>query len=249
MQPPDNLVDYRNYKRKAVFTDKPEEMLKIVAADITTETKAIFPLMAKLYWENPDKVHPADYVRASMSIPIFFYPYKVGPVPEKNKDGKPIRQDWIECAKYRGDTPKECYFVDGGVISNFPINLFHDPKRTPRMPTFGARLSADRNINPVDNPLSLINTVFAAARHSLDFDFLSQNPDYEKVVTRIDTGNHNWLNFALSNEDMYDLFRLGAEAAYEFLRNFRWDDYRNIRESMKEAQKQAEAYTVKVAKN
>ncbi|RPI71416.1 MAG: hypothetical protein EHM47_10280, partial [Ignavibacteriales bacterium] len=41
--------------------------LKIIAAEITTESRIIFPDMAGLFWNEPDKVNPADFVRASMS--------------------------------------------------------------------------------------------------------------------------------------------------------------------------------------
>jgi NTE family protein len=51
--------------------------LALVAADVSTETKVEFPKMAELYWNDPDSVNPASYVRASMSIPFFFYPYTV----------------------------------------------------------------------------------------------------------------------------------------------------------------------------
>ena len=51
----------------------------IIASVITTETKVKFPAMADLYWDDKGKVHPAEYVRASMSIPIFFHPYTIVP--------------------------------------------------------------------------------------------------------------------------------------------------------------------------
>lgn len=202
-----------------------EELLKIVTADITTESKIVFPEMARLYWKTPDKSHPADFVRASMSLPIFFQPYHRPDIPQEN-----ARENWKECVSYEGTTPKECYFVDGGVISNFPINLFHrENNEPPRMPTFGARLSVDRDIKEIKNPLSLIDAVFAAARHTLDFDFILRHPDYKQVVTKIDTGNHNWLNFDLTNEEKYGLFKIGVEAADEFLRGFNWEKYRGVR--------------------
>jgi NTE family protein len=52
-------------------------VLAMVAADVTTETKVEFPKMAELYWENPESVDPACFARASMSIPLFFHPYRV----------------------------------------------------------------------------------------------------------------------------------------------------------------------------
>jgi len=55
--------------------------LAIVSADITTETKAVFPEMAALYWEGSEEKDPALWVRASMSIPYFFEPYLAEHIP------------------------------------------------------------------------------------------------------------------------------------------------------------------------
>ena len=39
------------------------------------------------------------------------------------------------------DPPSTARFVDGGMLSNFPINLFYNPKViTPRLPSFGIDL-------------------------------------------------------------------------------------------------------------
>ena len=84
-------------------------------------------------------------------------------------------------------------------------------------------------------PASLLNAVFNSARHCLDFDFIVRNPDYKHVVTSIDTGSHNWLNFNLPEEDKFDLFRRGARAAEQFLRRFRWQKYKLIRKGLAEA--------------
>jgi NTE family protein len=236
------LPPLTNRRDNSEFTvDKSEELLKIVAADVTTESKVVFPEMAKLYWENPDEAHPADFVRASMSLPIFFQPFRRS-VPQDKLEvpQNEVRKKWIECVSYKGTTPKDCYFVDGGVISNFPINLFHrEANLPPRMPTFGARLSVDREMKKINTPLSLLDAVFAAARHTLDFDFILRHPDYEQVVTKIDTGNHNWLNFDLTNNEKYDLFKIGARAAAAFLRGFNWEEYRKVRKTLADASRRA----------
>jgi hypothetical protein len=59
-----------------------------------------------------------------------------------------------------------------------------------------------------------------AARHRLDFDFISRNPDYKHLVAMIDTGDHNWLD--MGDENKIDLFARGAAAAAEFLQAFNW---------------------------
>jgi NTE family protein len=223
MTPPKNIKARHPRTLRPGATDT---RLALVAADITTETKVEFPRMASLYWKNEDEVHPAHYVRASMSVPGFFHPYRVKGVPQ----GDAARKNWTELAQYRGNLPKECLFIDGGIMSNFPINLFHKPEFIPLSPTFGARLGVDR-IDPreIASPFQMLGAIFDAARHTLDFDFISKNPDYKKLVTDINTGDHHWLNFELSDEAKKDLFVRGATAAYHFLIGFDWENYKKIR--------------------
>ena len=210
--------------------------LAMIAADVTTETKVEFPKMAKLYWPDPAATNPACFARASMSIPFFFKPFRVRDCP----CSEACRPDWEKLAGYRGELPKSVYFVDGGIMSNFPINLFHQAHRVPSAPTFGAKIGIDRS-KPmaITKPAQLIGCVFDAARHTLDYDFILQNPDYHHLVKMIDTHDHNWLNFSLSNEDKTDLFAIGAEAAAQFLDGFDWENYKNIRRALAEAVKQS----------
>jgi NTE family protein len=203
-----------------------EPKLKIIAAEITTETKVIFPDMNNLFWKEIEKVNPANYVRASMSIPLFFHPFKI---KTENLD----TDDWYRSVKYKGIPPEESVFVDGGVLSNFPIDVFHNNKIIPRLPTFGVKLGDDRNeVSPANNIPKFLMAIFNSARHVLDYQFLLKNPDYEKLITIIDIGEHNWLNFSMTDEEKRDLFVRGAKAADVFLRKFNWEEYKNIREKL-----------------
>jgi NTE family protein len=201
--------------------------LKIIAAEITTETRVIFPEMNFLFWNEPDRVNPADYVRASMSIPLFFHPFKV------KIENRVKPEDWLSCVKYKGKLPYVAYFVDGGILSNFPIDVFHKTKTIPRLPTFGVKLGDDRHqTSKVGTITKFLLAIFNSARHVLDYQFLLTNEDYEHLIQRIDIGEHNWLNFSISEEDKLDLFLRGAKAADEFLRKFNWEKYKKIRENL-----------------
>lgn len=203
--------------------------LALVTADITTETKVELPRMAMLYWDNPDEVAPEVFARASMSIPGFFYPVR-RPVPLG------METQWKELALYEGEIPSEVILVDGGIMSNFPIDLFHKKDRVPALPTFGAKIGSDRkSARKIDSPGSLTSAVFDAARHTLDFDFIKRNPDYRLLVSEINTGNHNWLDFDLSQEAKIDLFSRGAACAAEFLCKFDWEAYKEVRKSLADA--------------
>ncbi len=199
--------------------------LAIIASDITTQTKVVFPAMRSLYWENPDEVNPACYLRASMSIPLFFTPYRIAPIPK----GIEAMHRWYDWAKFKGTIPDEVVFVDGGIMSNFPIDVFHK-SNTPRMPTFGVRLGGDReHTNEINNLLGLIKAIFNSSREVHDFDFLFRNKDYQKLIEHVHVGDHSWLNFQITNADKKDLFVRGAQAAGRFLQKFNWDEYKRIR--------------------
>jgi NTE family protein len=201
--------------------------LALVAADVSTQTKVEFPGMAPLYWSDSDSVNPALYVRASMSIPGFFYPLRVASVPQ----GPEARQRWTDLASFEEDPPETATFVDGGIMSNFPIDLFHLPDKIPAAPTFGAKLGPDeRKFAEIDRPQRLGAAVFSAASHTLDYDFIKRNPDYRKLVAYIDTGqDHGWLDFDMGDKDKIDLFVRGARKAAEFLTTFDWEGYKELR--------------------
>jgi len=210
--------------------------LALVAADVSTQTKAVFPKMAELYWKNPESVNPADFVRASMSIPFFFHPFRVNNIPK----GKKAMGCWKKHADYEDTLPESCVFIDGGIMSNFPINLFHRPDRAPTAPTFGVKLGVDqKKTENITTVFSLASVIFDSARFNLDADFIARNPDYRKLVSCIGTGEHNWLNFSMSDEDKLDLFKRGAEEADRFLREFDWHEYKEIRQGMAQAYKDA----------
>lgn len=211
--------------------------LAIVAADVATETKVVFPENADLYFKRPEQVHPACFVRASMSIPYFFEPYKLGPVPRGEDSKKRWQKVGYFSDREKGGLPKHGLFVDGGVLSNFPINLFHDYSKVPSAPTFGVKLEYDNRHQDVSGPMSLFGAIFNSARHCMDYDFLHKNPEYKKLITwvpckRADGSPYNWLDFQMPDADKVGLFKDGAIAALNFLKTFDWESYKEMRASM-----------------
>lgn len=216
--------------------------LKIIASDITTKSKITFPQMAPLYWDNPQQQKPSCFVRASMSIPFFFYPFVIKKIP-----GAGTREDaalpkeetlWRQYTGYQGVIPSEVHFVDGGMLSNFPIHAFHRKGR-PSKPTFGARLSTWRqHAKPISGMGAMAGAMISTMRQLHDYDFLLKNDDYKHLICSIDCdaqtdarGNvkYNWLDFNMKEKQKVELFNLGAAKALEFLRDFSWEDYRDSR--------------------
>ena len=206
----------------------------LVACDITTEMKVEFPKNARLYWTDIDGVNPAEFVRASMSIPFFFEAKSSPPIDARNAE---TLREWRKI-NYTGKLPPNALFVDGGIISNFPINVFHNPSiKVPRLPTVGVRLgtgTSSYNKNIFKGIPTFIEAIFSTIRFHFDKDFLVKNNFYDKYVARIDIKGFNWLNFALSNEEKIGLFIKGAEAARDYLLKFDWEKYKEERAALYE---------------
>jgi NTE family protein len=225
------------------FLHKHIGRLAFVAADITTQTKVVFPEMADLYWSDPLKVNPADFVRASMSVPFFFQPFRVTNLPY----GAEQLQKWREIG-YTGNVPDEVFFIDGGINSNFPIDLFHNHGSVPKAPTFGVKLGVDRHKPKIFRKLpSLVNAIFESVRQVHDFDFIARNPDYKRLVHCIDTEGFNWLNFSLTDEEKLRLFEAGVRGAAAFLRQFDWAKYKKLREALSEVKSLSESMKTNLA--
>jgi len=219
--------------------------LAIVAVDVATKTKFVFPKMSLLVFDKPEEVDPAWFVRASMSIPGFFEPVRVERLGERDPNpphhvrlSPELQGAWRKHAGLERLDPDFTHhvFVDGGVISNFPIAEFHANDRVPLMPTFGAKLGPTRNGEPLDSFGAFGHATFNAARQSLDFDFLHRNPDYKQLIAIIDTSDHHWLDFELTTEGKVDLFQRGVRAAKHFLQDFDWTRYKETRAELAKAE-------------
>ena len=210
------------------------ERVALVTAEVTTETKVVFPEMAPLYYAQPDAVNPAEFVRASMSVPLLFYPYVAKNIPN-TADSAAL---WQQMANYRGPVPPEAYFVDGGTLSNFPIALFHKLDGPPSAPTFGVKIGIDRDsYHQNDSFGDFFGATLNAMMSYGDNDFIVQHPDYGRLIGFIDSGDYNWLDFSISEEGKLDLFVRGARAAAAFLKNFDWAAYKQLRATLSSLKK------------
>ncbi len=206
-------------------------MLTLITCDIIANRKIEFTRMWDLYWKRPEDVHPGDFVRASMSIPVFFETYSLSDIRMKSSFEK-----WDKHLNWQNENkriPDTVQFIDGGTLSNFPINVFYNPNYpVPRMPTFGIRLQdgvLDYASRTNDTIMSYIASLFATVRFNFDRDFITKNRAFNKGVKNIDVREHSWLNFFMKDEEKIALFRKGALAAAEFLKEFDWEGYKTER--------------------
>ena len=203
-------------------------MLTIITCDIVCERKIEFPNMWDLYWAKQEDAHPGDFVRASMSIPAFFETYCQEKI--RTKSSFAIWDKHLNWQNENKNIPDKAQFIDGGTLSNFPINVFYNPNYpVPRMPTFGIRLQ-DGIVDAVNRSnntfLKYVQSLFSTLRFNFDRDFITKNRAYNFGVKQIDVKDHSWLNFFMEDKEKIDLFRKGALAAAEFLKGFDWENYK-----------------------
>jgi len=186
--------------------------------------------MNGLYVHDPERESPARWVRASMSVPFFFEPVRFAEIPQ----GVAAEELWWEHARYKGPIPKQVEMVDGGMLSNFPINVFHRKNSVPRRPTFGVRLSQYRQaFGNTKELFPFLGAMVSTMRQIHDLDFLLRNEDYSHLICRLDVDQKfHWLNFNMSDSEKRELFLAGARGAIAFLEQFNWDAYKEVRRSL-----------------
>jgi len=207
-----------------------------IASELVTQNKIQFPAMCNLFREETDidTLQPAGFIRASMAIPVFFESYFINNIPNQSPE---VRKAWMDTMN-EPNPPAEVRFVDGGILSNFPINIFYNPKvLVPRLPSFGIDLDDSKPENKATNAmewtiLGYFGRMFNTIRFYYDKDFLLKNKFFDKGIGKIPLADYNWLNFFLKDEDKINMFVLGAKAAKDFLIDFKWAEYKNDRTSM-----------------
>jgi len=201
--PRDGLEDYQRYK------------LVVITADVTSGRIAHLPWdYQRLYGLDPDKQRVVDAVRASMSIPYLFEPFKL---------------------RHATGTSR---FVDGGVLSAFPIDAFdrRDGKQ-PRWPTFGVKLipplpKADTKLLPWVRLLHrvpaahLFEQIAATMIVGHDQTYLDQ-PWVAKRAIQVDTDALNMFDFGIEKPARDFLYDHGRSAATGFLDTWDWVSYRD----------------------
>jgi NTE family protein len=167
----------------------------------------------RLYGLDPDEQLVADAVRASMAIPFFFRPVKL--------------------TSAAGLTST---LVDGGLLSNFPIDSFaRVDNKPPRWPTFGVTVlpnlpQGNDKILPGLGPLrwlgspTLLEDLITTMIVGHDQAYLNQ-PWVSARAIRVDSTDVGFLDFKIGKKQMDALYRRGFQAAETFLSYWSWEDY------------------------
>src|SRR6266511_498861 len=156
-----------------------------------------------------DEMPVADAVRASASIPFFFQPCMLK-VPGRGG---------------------QVYLTDGGMLSNFPIDVFdrRDDQR-PRWPTFGVKLSAKPNANLMAPAPSIRGVVrfglaLVATMTSAHDQMHLDEPSVVDRTVFVDTFGVKATDFDLDAKTRDQLFDKGTAAGKKFLDGWNFDRY------------------------
>ncbi len=173
--------------------------LVVTAADVTRGRQVRLPWDYADYGLHPDLQPVADAVIASAAIPLVFEPVRLE-IP----DGEPA------------------VLVDGGLLSNFPVDIFdRSDGRPPRWPTLGIKLSARPEgtaevIHPVDGPVSYLRAVATTAVTGWDQRHL-EDPEVLSRTVFVDTSGVDPLDFDLDARARAALVDAGRDAAARWL--------------------------------
>lgn len=188
--------------------------LAVTVADLTTSQLVRLPWdYQRVYGLDPDEQPVADAVRASMAIPFFYQPVK------------------LTSAKGLTST-----LVDGGMLSNFPIDSFDRPDgKPPRWPTIGITviptltggisevLPAFRALRFLGPP-SLLESLITTLLVGHDQAYLNL-PWVRSRAIEVPTSDVGILDFGISRRNLEALYDKGYEVAQEFLRTWDWPAY------------------------
>lgn len=208
------VTTFRDLRRRDPGADpnlKPFQRYKLVvtATDITHGRLLRLPWDYHLLNLDPDEQIVADAVRASISIPLYFEPVHI----------------------LDGATGEESTLVDGGVLSNFPIEMFDRTDGVaPRWPTFGVRVIPDLPQGgtglfpgialPALPPVHLLEQVVATAIVGNDQTYVDR-PCVRRRSIEVDTSAVGVVDFDASKATRDEVVSNGDAAAASFLRA--WD--------------------------
>lgn len=161
--------------------------LKVYATDLNTENIQEFS-----YEMTPNTI-VAEAVRASMSIPLFF-------------------KAW----KFSNDSPNNHIYVDGGVVYNYPIDVFSNLDQTIGFYLSNYHGTKEINKFSLNSPLKYIKSLFDTLLRSQNIEFEQSRQDHKHTVI-INDLNVSATDFKLSNDMKMKLMHQGKIATERFL--------------------------------
>lgn len=182
--------------------EQPEQFawsLVVTASDLSRRRLVRIPWDLSTYGIDPDDFSVARAVHASSAIPYVFEPVRVA-----------------------GAT-----WVDGGLLSDFPVQLFDRPDGQPRWPTFGIRLSARPGIpptHPVHGPVSLGLAAIETLVSNQDNAYIDDPCTVRRTIF-VDADEVSPIDFDITVQQREALYQRGLQAGQQFLQTWSYADY------------------------
>jgi NTE family protein len=221
------------------FIDDPDaaralSMLRVVATGLPSGLKITFPEDLAFLDSKYSEASPAIFVRASMAIPAFFEPKLLEVDADRWREDVENRLRGLVAPNQITDVSnaRHLYLVDGGLLSNVPVDAFELMTRerggVEKFPTIVATLVGWKRPEPEAtwrSPRRVAADVMRlaqAVRLQRDRDAwrrVLQTRNEAVQVVEIDSSEHNWLNFAMDDTEKGQLFVKGLNRAGQFLLN------------------------------
>jgi NTE family protein len=182
--------------------EQPEQFawsLVVTASDLSRRRLVRIPWDLSSYGIDPDDFPVARAVHASSAIPYVFEPVRVSGA------------SW----------------VDGGLLSDFPVELFDRPDAQPQWPTFGIRLSARPGIpptHPVHGPVSLGIAAIETLVSNQDNAYIDDPCTVRRTIF-VPADEVSPIDFDITAQQRDALYQRGLQAGQQFLQTWNYPDY------------------------
>lgn len=178
------------------FRDLAPNSLRIITSDITNGRLVVLPNDLINYGLDPEMFPVAKAVRMSCSVPYFFEPVKIRVGNRTN------------------------VFVDGAVLSNFPMWLFNDDQGHRERPVIGLKLQGGEGVKPheVDNAVELFTAVFKTVTSAHDSRYISKK--HVNNIAFIPMKGISSLDFDLNEKEKEQLIQRGRDYTMKFLKGW-----------------------------
>lgn len=189
--------------------------LQVTTVDLTTQELLVLPQDLQKFHIDIDSFPIAAAVRMSMSIPIFYEPYVL-------KDQKGHAH----------------YLVDGGLLSNYPINLLDDGEQEQLYPTFGFKFRKDSDcpvcIKRCSNIIDYVKLIISTMLDAYDNNLMEKaKGDRERSILissaikiKGEKMNVSTTDFDITQAESEALYQNGIHAAQDFLKHWNFNRWK-----------------------
>lgn len=188
---------FADFKDASIHKEqRPFYDLYVIGTNLSYRSSTVF------CYENTPQMEVAEAVRISMSIPLFF-----------------------EAAEYDMEAARasEDVFCDGGVLWNYPINIFdgqpgQEQQETEKnMDTLGLRFLSKAEYHEIHNLLDFINNLFHSQLR-VQQNYFNNSPQDVARSIQINPGEVSFIDFDITvgDKSYLSLYQQGYQAARDY---------------------------------